>query len=307
MVQHDTRIQPLVNLIWAKGSSLDTLAQQLRAPAIVNAFDKWDHNSWCIAVAGDSLVRLRLFTEQNFNVVETMGVVAVARYTFEVMVWLRLFTLDRRYGLVYFDQLLATQQRFFQDTLAQLQREVVWFNELEQKETASHKEALKNIDRARAGDGPSQELLSALSAVSVEIDAEAARRFSIYAQAARTNGYGFQADLVETKELPRARQTLADIAAERDAFESRVAHGIKDLRPDRWLWRPMAQKVGRADEYDYLYSFASKLLHATPASITTDQKNLEVPEMEMFLKYIDVTIGDVLALAEEYRPGAAAG
>ncbi|RME56494.1 hypothetical protein D6779_10540 [Candidatus Parcubacteria bacterium] len=59
-------------------------------------------------------------------------------------------------------------------------------------------------------------------------------------------------------------------------------------------------------EYDYLYSFASKLLHATPASITTDQKNLEVQEMELFLKYINVTIGDILALAREYRPGAAA-
>ncbi|MCK6557113.1 hypothetical protein L6Q96_21425 [Candidatus Binatia bacterium] len=302
-----TLIEPLVNSIRARRSSLDALAKELRTPAILEAFDKWDHNSWCRSVAGDALVRLRLFTEQNFNVVETMGVVVVARYTFELAVWLRLFALDRRYGLVYFDQLLATQKRFYEDTLAQLQREVTWLKSLGQKETTSHDNLLKGYDAVGANAGNAQKLVSALSGVSAEIDAEAARRFSLYAEAARTNGYDFQAYLVETKALPPVRQALADIAAERDRFESRVVPEIKALRPDRWQWRQMAQMVGRADEYDYLYSFASKLLHATPVSITTDQKNLEVQEMALFLKYIDITIADVLALAKEYRPNAAAG
>jgi hypothetical protein len=306
-VQHETRILPLVNSIRARRSSLDALARQLRTPTILEAFDKWDHNSWCISVAGDSLVRLRLFTEQNFSVVETMGVVAVARYAFELSVWLRLFALDRRYGLVYFDQLLRTQQRFYKDTLAQLQREVAWLKSLGQKEATSHDKLLKGFDANAANAGETQKLVSALSSISAEIDAEAARRFSMYAEAARTNGYDFQAYLVETKAFPPVQQALDDIAAEMDRFESRVAPEIKVLRPDRWRWRQAALKVGRADEYDYLYSFASKLLHATPASITTDQKNLEMQEMELFLKYIDVTIGDVLAFAGEYRPGGATG
>ena len=305
--EHAIRIEQLVNSIRAQRSSLDALAGELRTPAILEAFDKWDHNSWCISVAGDSLVRLRLLTEQNFNVVETMGVVAVARYTFELSIWLRLFAMDRRYGLVYFDQLLATQQRFYKDTLAQLQREVAWLKSLEQEEATSHDNLLKGFDAAAANAGETQKLVSALSSASAEIDAEAARRFSMYAEAARTNGYGFQAYLVETKAIPRVRQALADIATERDSFESRVATQIKDIRPDRWQWRQSAQRVGRDDEYDYLYSFASKLLHATPASITTDRKNLEAQEMGLFLQYINVTIGDVLALAGEYRPGGDAG
>ncbi len=303
----EARIQQSVNSIRARRSSLDALSRQLRTPSILASFDKWQHTSWCISVAGDSLVRLRLFTEQNFNIVETIGVVAVARYTFEVSVWLRLFALDGRYGLVYFDQLLATQQRFYEDTLAQLQREVAWLRSLGQKEGGAHQKVLRDFGPTAANAGETQKLVSALSSISAEIDAEAGRRFSMYAEAARINGYDFQAYLVETKAIPPVRQALADIAAERDRFDSRVAHEIKALRPDRWQWRQMAQKVGRADEYDYLYSFASKLLHATPASITTDQKNLELQEMELFLKYIDVTIGDVLALAGDYRPGAAAG
>jgi hypothetical protein len=58
--------------------------------------------------------------------------------------------------------------------------------------------------------------------------------------------------------------------------------------------------VGLLSEYDYIYAFASKLLHATPASITTDQKNLEPEEMLIFLKYIDVKIVDMLDQARRY-------
>lgn len=62
----------------------------------------------------------------------------------------------------------------------------------------------------------------------------------------------------------------------------------------------MAQQVGMVDEYDYIHSFASKLLHATTASITTDHKNLEHSEMEVFLRYIDVKITDLMTLAQEF-------
>lgn len=306
MTQEDKRLRLLAQSLRSQGTVLDALAQQLRTPAILEAFDKWNHHSWCIAVAGDSLVRLRLLTEQNFIVLETMGVVAVARYIFEVAVWLRLFARDRRFGLVYFDELLSTQQRFYRDTLAQLEREIAWLKSLDEKETASHQQALK----ARGGATDSSHatsLVSALSAVSAQIDTEAARRFSIYAQAAKSNGYSFQAHLVETKALPHARMAVEEIAAERERFELRVPADIKALRPSRWQWRQMAQEVGRLDEYDYLYSFASKLLHATPVSITTDSKNLEAAEMEIFLKYIDVTLRDVLVLAAAYRPTSGAG
>jgi hypothetical protein len=153
-----------------------------------------------------------------------------------------------------------------------------------------------------------QNFVTALSGVSADIDAEAARRFSIYAQAARTKGYDFQAYLIERKMLPPVQQKLADIAAERVNFNSMVAPNIEDIRPkdNKWEWKSMAIKVGRVDEYNYIYTFASKLLHATPASITTDHKNLEAQEMELFLKYIDVTIGDVMTLAGVYQPGVIA-
>jgi len=218
--------------------------------------------------------------------------------------WLRLFAIDRRYGLVYFDQFLDTQERYLRDTLAQNEREVTWLKSLAEKETAAHKSA---VDRIAVGSTREADVGGLLREVSGEIDAEAARRFSIHAAKAKTNGYSFQAYLVEAKIVPPLKKQLAEIKVQREQFKSRAASLVADIRPENWRWKQMAEKVGRGYEYDYLYSFASKLIHATPFSITSDQKCLEDAEMELFLKFIIVTIDDAVSLAVEYVPGRVAG
>lgn len=298
-----TQLQSLIESIRSQGPELDALAGELRTPAILSAFDKWSYASWCTSVAGDALVRMRLFTEQNFVVIETLGIVAVARYTFEIVIWLRLFALDKRYGLTYFHQLLKTQLRFHQDTLAQMEREIAWLKSLEAREVAFQKQILRE---AKARSAPSSEIVPMMSSVSRSIDEEADRRFSLYAHSAKTNGYGFQSYLVEQRYLPRACKAVAEIEGELEEFETRVPRDVKKLCPGRWNWRQMALKVGEQDQYDYIYTFASKLLHATPASITTDAKNLEVQEIEIFLRYINITILDLLSLTADYRQQAAA-
>ncbi len=279
--RHKHNIEQLIQSIRSRRSSLDAVAQRLRTPTIQAAFNKLDHNSWCLSVAGDALVRIRLFTEQNFNFVETLGVIAVARYIFELSVWLHLFKLDPRYGLVYFDQLIDTQQRYFQDEKAQLEREVALLKSFGDREKEAHEKALDAAKVLPPGDVRRQACASTLKSISEAIDVEASRRFSIYAKDAQTNGYGFQVHLVETKAVPQVKQALAEIALERAWFDTTVPQDVRNLKPKRWNWRQMAQKVNQmaqkvnlTDEYDYIYSFTSKLLHATPASITTDRKNL---------------------------------
>jgi hypothetical protein len=92
--------------------------------------------------------------------------------------------------------------------------------------------------------------------------------------------------------MPQVVKALEQIVTEKHEFEARVSKDVKDLIPDRWNWRQIALKVGQVEEYDYIYSFASTLLHATPASITGDQKDLEISELEVFLRFIDVNIND---------------
>jgi hypothetical protein len=160
--------------------------------------------------------------------------------------------------------------------------------------------ALQELDKS-PGDSPH---VPKLKSISQAIDVRASRLFSIYSKDAQRNGYSFQAYLVETKAIPQAEQALAVLEQERKEFDRTIPPSVKELIPKRWRWRDMAQKVNLVDEYDYIYSISSKMLHATPASITTDHKNLELSEMRIFLKYIDVKINEILLFAEEYCTGA---
>lgn len=296
----EQRISQLVTSIKNQGTPLDDEAKRLRTREIISTFDKQNHDSWCLSVTGDCLVRLRLFTEQNFNFIETMGVISVARYIFELSVWLQLFKLDPRYGLVYYAQLLETQRRYWKDYRAQLDREMFLLKSFERQEKDALREAMSQISHLSDLEQQRQAAYTAPNAVADFIDKQAARHFSIYAEQAKVNGYGFQAYLVEKKVVPQIDKALAEIDSEKASFDSTVPQQVRDLIPDRWQWRQMAQKVGLVDEYDFIYTFGSKLLHATPVSITTDQKNLEMSELAVFLKYIYVKIGDALKLASAY-------
>jgi len=100
--------------------------------------------------------------------------------------------------------------------------------------------------------------------------------------------------------VPEIEASLAGIDSERAAFDARIQVDVKRMVPNTWQWRRMAQRVGLTDEYDFIYTFSSKLLHATPASISTDQKNLELSELVVFLKYIDKKIVDNIEMARKY-------
>jgi hypothetical protein len=98
------------------------------------------------------------------------------------------------------------------------------------------------------------------------VDAEASRHFSIYLDNARINGYSFQAYLVEKKAVPQVEDAIKKIDEELREYDKRVPQDVKNLVKGRWQWRGMADKAGIVYEHDYIYSYASKLLHAISVS-----------------------------------------
>lgn len=292
--------QKLVSDIRNHGVTIDTEAKRLRTKEILDAFDPTNHNAWCLAVVGDALVRLRLFSEQNFHYIETMGTIAVARYTFELSVWLKLFESDPRYGLVYYAEFLQTQRRFWEDSRAQCRREIDFLRTFGQKEKEAMNEEMARITQMTDSDEQQRAAQSMYRNITTDIDSQAARKFSVFADQAKTNGYSFQAHLIEKQSISEIDNALLAIETQQSSFNSSTAQGVKDLVPKQWRWRQMAQKVDLTDEYDYIYTYTSKFLHATPASITTDQKNPEMPELVLFLKYINVKFADIIELSEGY-------
>jgi hypothetical protein len=257
------------------------------------ATDKYSADNWRRNTYGNVLVRLKQITQNNFQVIETLSLLVTARYVFETSIWLRLFRLNKDYGLVYYKELLTTQLRYYEDSLAQMHREISLlkrFGEMDHESSSSAiDQAIESLSAADFG----SELRLAMD----RVDAEAARHFSIYSDQAKTNGYEFQAYLVEKNAIPPIEASIVALKNDISELEQKVSASVKDLMKGRWQWRGMSEKAGLLDEHDYIYSYASKLIHATPASITTDHKNLEMDEVCIFLRYVYVKLLEIIDLA----------
>lgn len=125
-------------------------------------------------------------------------------------------------------------------------------------------------------------------------------QFALFADQAARNGYGFQAHLMEKQIIPQVQSNLEEARASYEAiklaWQDRIAAFNSNFQ--KWRWKEMAERVHMEREYDFIYSYTSRLLHALPHSLTTDQKNLEDSEVLMFLKYIEVQMRWIVAFAQ---------
>jgi hypothetical protein len=295
-MQYANRANKYIEEIRGLGTTFDRLSGFFRRDIDTDTeetFDKFSCDDWRRNTYGNALIRLRLFTENNFHFVESIGLLAVARYIFELSVWLRLFERDTRYCLIYYKELLETQLRYYKDSLSHLRREVELLKRFEAKDNPPVPIATPGAEPTASAADYGEMVRSVMN----RVDAEASRHFSLYLDDAKTNGYGFQAHLVEKKAIPPLEAAIGEIERELLKFTQHIPENVRALTKGRWQWRRMSEKAGIVDEYDYIYSYASKLLHATPASLTTDQKNLEIPEICIFLRYIYVKMLEIADLA----------
>lgn len=249
---------------------------------------------WRLTTYGNALVRIRLILEDNFKVIETIGLVAVTRYIFELTLWLKLFEVDVNYALVYQRRMLEGQKRYYEDTLKQHIREVELLQAFGEEDSQKTNQAIEEI---RSNSDLTPEQVSAFfKQARDEIDAKAARAFSIYTDDAKTNGYVVQAQFIESEAIPELKKGVHSLQKGLDDFDKKNSSLVNGLLKCG-SWDRMAEKVSMSHEYEYIYSFTSKLLHCSPMSITTNQKRLEDNEAVVFLRYIHTKIRDIIDLA----------
>lgn len=285
----DSQISDLVQRIRSYADPLKEQALRLNEANALVGFDPLDADMWRSTTVADSLVRAYHLIDQNFDPFGTTGVVAVCRYLFEMSIWLKLFDHDHRYGLVYYGELIDTQTRYYKSTLSQMERELRMLSECEER--------LKSQNGGQSR-----------KAIYAAIAHEAARNFSIYAEQAMMYGYQNQVEMIRNLAIPQAKSRLDELRLEQRTFDIHVLPKIKDIWFDKnnkkrkWNWRDMANRVGIGFEYEYIYSFSSKMLHATPSSISTDQVNLTPEEFIIFMRYIDAKLADLAATSFLYCP-----
>jgi len=299
---YEQDIADLAKNIRENRKHLETAAEPFRTKEKGDNFDIKNADDWCNSVFGDSLIKLRLFTENNFNYIESISLISVTRYIFEMSVWLKLLVKDSRYGLVYYALLIKGQREYWTRYQEQVNREVLFLESMEEEEKELTKKRLEEISLMGKNEDTIKSADTLFEYVKNIIDSKADMRFSIYAEDAKFNGYGFQAALIKENQLKLIESSLIEIAKEKGKFEENTPNDVKDMviKNIHWKWDKKAKEADLLDEYSFIYPFTSKLIHAVPTSITTDHKNLEYQEMVLLLRYINMKIKDIIQLSRNY-------
>ena len=298
-------IEPFTTKILGLDNSIEQLYKKLndtvQAEYGNQSFDlnKKLNSYWKLVAYRDCLNRLKVLLKQNFNYIESMSLLAVTRYVFELTVWVKLIQKDEKYGYYYYHELITDKKNYFKMLKEHFNHEIEFLEgvarEEQQLEDRLLHEALKISDLELQ-----KEAFSQLNRnIEREIDEKASRKFSIYSEEAQTNGYVFQADLIKTKILPDIEKYISDLETEDNQFDHDDSTSKRIPPYKRWNWKDQVKYVDMEDEYNFIYSYTSKLLHAIPMSLTTNQKNLEVSEVRIFLKYIYVRLLDVIEITKQ--------
>jgi hypothetical protein len=255
---------------------------------------------WQVVIAYDCSVRLRQIIENNFVVIETLALLATVRYIFELSIWLKLASSQPEYALVYYAKLLEKESEHSDGMARQLQREIELLEAFESHDTQSAFEVLNKI-KQQADHGSTHSVQQLVHESRLDVDRLAARTFSLYVDRATQHGFGYTAHLVRTQALGNAQERQQQAAMAIEELKSWCPANSLALVNRKWKWDREAKAANMDGPYDYLYSYVSRLLHATPSSVTTDQKNLEPDEIRIFLRYIHGALLDAIDLVGRFR------
>ena len=300
-------IQRLQDLHPSIQPAIDLLRSEMaRSPEM--EMEDLDSSYWRLQILSDALIKVRLFVENNFRVVETMSVLSLTRYVFELVVVLKNLRTNDKFAFLYMQKLVLQQCEHLEDYAKQIQAEIAFYKARGEDEKSAHDAVIEKYSKsqsptmsARNSKRLGNKMISEMNRASVFVDEELALKFALYSDDVAHNGYAFQAHLIESKVLGSIVER-AELA--RSSYE-RIRAAWKDsvepfpINFKKWNWKEMSKFVGMEGEYDIIYSYTSRLLHASPHSLTTDQKNLADAEVLMFLRYVEQQIRWIVGYADE--------
>jgi hypothetical protein len=249
---------------------------------------------------------LLLTHEREPGTFEALG---VARNLFENLIWVRLFNLDQRWGIVFYHHLLLQQKQSTEQMIAKVRDEISLFEEVDAEDNQILDETLGKAILETDDPKLIAQAREAHRALQADLDMRVRRSFALYAAAARFNSYAYQSHILRERVVPDHEAKLTSIRAAMDALTPQLPNlldqRLLNLTNARWNWRQRADEVGMAPQYDFLYSYTSKLLHSTPLNIITE-KELSASEVLVMLDYIFVATSDLLDAIDTFDvPGAA--
>lgn len=214
--------------------------------------------------------------------------------------WLKLFEKDQIWGEAFYAKFLEESIADVKGLIAKIEQEIELFQEAEIEDREITRQMCEAFQEKGVDKDGSAAVFQKYETMRSELDERVHREFSIFSEAAKVNGYGFQTSLLKTKELPRCRDELSKLEMKKTSLENLIGADQLKKHLSRTNWRQSAQTVGMVRQYDYLYRLSSRLLHSGPMNILTE-KDLTESEKNVLLGYVTVAAKDILELVKNFQ------
>lgn len=263
---------------------------------------------WRAKILCDALRKVRGFVEKNLITIDALGVLALTRYVFELVVVLENLRANENFAFLYMRRNLRQQSEHFDNVIHFVKAEISFYETMEAEWIVAKNQVIKKSTKgiavninSRNGRRLGKKITHEINRASKFIDARLKRRFTLYGEDAVENGYGFQAQILRNKVLGRHVQNAEAAKASYEKIASAWKDKVESLPPkiQGWKWKEMSELVGMGEDYNFIYSFSSKLLHASPFGLTTQDQDLNDVEILMFLRYVEQQIHWILRYAED--------
>lgn len=240
---------------------------------------------WRIVGIHDSIKIFRRFCESDIVSLDSLLLAQKARYFFEVALWVRALATPSYNAKLYYEYLLHKKRDSYQELILYFDTEIHQL-ELTQKAFELHlqKRAIADASLGRPFS------TATVKETIKEFDDYSNHRFSIFRRFSSGN-YAFYASHIRSSsltsyksDLEQTKQEIADLEAlinRKIALPPKTAH--------------FAKSVGMQAEYNFIFKLTSKLLHATPLSISTDMQEISEQENLIFVEYIRAKGREALA------------
>jgi hypothetical protein len=304
MIAGETRVAAVVAEIQTLAPVISELTLRARTVAASGPIARSEGRSRAelllpCEIGAEALERCHILVINNVVVLETLGVISLTRYVFELLVWLKTVRQTPLKSLYFIMLSLRDGEAHTTQHLEQLKAEASFFDGMAERDDPVP--TMRGLQEQHGKNLTSEIVRAAEKSRMDALDLEARRHFSVYAADAKINGYSFQAYLIRTKAIVAAEADLQARWLTRTEFVERFGQALIDESGvgTKWIWANSAKAVGMDREYEYIYRYTSRLLHATPTSFYTSTKNLEVVEMRVFLEFVYVRLLDLIDVVTE--------
>ncbi len=260
--------------------------------------DKFNRDDWLKKVNLDCLMKTKNIVESELDVCNSMSLLASSRHLFEMSIWVKLVNQNSDYALIYYLEGLNNNIQHYTKYVEQLQVESGFLLDIDEKQSeliVQQRELLLKNSDSMTDKEMSNYVSNSIKNFDTQFSSDNA--FSLYFDNAKVQGFKRTSDHIIDNEIPRFQAKVAELELEKDELLSKLSSEQNDLVPSnrkRWRWDLKAAETDMTKEYKFIYSYTSKLLHATPMSISTDQQDLMQQESDMFIRYINYKMNQLV-------------